>query len=356
MVAFKIIRTYKRIRLSILILLIFGAMLAGCESVSYYGQAISGQFGIILRQKPITKLLSDPQTPPDLQAQLRHVLEIRTFAREKLHLPVNKHYQSYAKLDRPYVVWALFAAPEFSLTPKTWCYPIIGCTSYRGYFSESRAQRYSRQLASEGFDVFLSGVGAYSTLGWFEDPLLSTVIDRSPTALAALIFHELAHQVLYVPDDTAFNESFATAVEQAGLKHWLTARSDMPAFQAYLRDQRRQRQFTQLIMQYRQTLAGLYGRSLSAVIKRQRKAAILDALRMDFQKLKRTWENHGSYDAWFNRPLNNAQLNSVAAYHEFVPAFLKLLKQQNNDLALFYEQCRQLAAKPKAERRRLLLY
>jgi len=326
----------------------------GCESVHYYSQAIEGQYRILAARQPISEILTDPESPESLRASLTHILAVRQFAENVLRLPVKNHYLAYVDLKRPYVVWNVTAAPEFSLTPKTWCYPVVGCAAYRGYFTENNARQYADKLSSQGFEVYVAGVRAYSTLGWFDDPVLSTFIRYSEDQSAALLFHELAHQELYVKGDTAFNESFATAVEQEGLKRWQAQAQASSRYRDYLEGYRRHQQFIQLIMHYRRILEALYQSDASALDKREQKASIFSALRGEFDRLKTQKNGWANYDNWMNHSLNNAKIASVAAYHDFVPAFQKLLLENDGNMNQFYQACRKLARATKDERHRIL--
>ncbi|MDH3879248.1 MAG: aminopeptidase, partial [Desulfobacterales bacterium] len=290
-----------------------------CRSLPYYDQAINGQMEILRNKEPISDLVDNPETPAQLRKKLIFIQSVRDFAAKELHLPVNDHYLSYVALDRPYVVWNVVAAPQFSMTPKTWCFPIVGCVSYRGYFAEEDARRFGDSLKQEGYDVFIGGAIAYSTLGWFDDPVLSTFISLSEPGTAALIFHELAHGILYVKDDTAFNESFATAVEQEGLRRWQASVNDPKGYEKWLRHHRQRRKFTGLISRYRARLEALYERDMPLTAKRNQKAAVFSQMRTEFRDLRSDHGGMAAYDAWFNRPLNNAQLISVSTYHNWVP-------------------------------------
>ena len=326
----------------------------GCESVHYYGQAIQGQYRILKARQPISEILTDPESPAFLRKSLTHILAVRQFAEYELQLPVKKNYLTYVDLRRPYVVWNVVAAPEFSLTPKTWCYPVVGCASYRGYFTEENARQYADGLSSQGYDVYVTGAKAYSTLGWFDDPVLSTFIKYSEDQSAALLFHELAHQVLYVKGDTAFNESFATAVEQEGLKRWQTQAHAPQRYKDYLDNYRRRQQFVGLIMHYRRQLETVYQSDASPRHKRQQKTSVFSALRDEFDRLKTDQNGLAAYDNWMNHSLNNAKIASVAAYHDFVPAFKRLLVENDENMTRFYTACRKLAQATKDERHRIL--
>lgn len=334
--------------------LFLAAALTGCQTIQYYSQAISGQNRILQSRQPISEITADPNSSEILRQRLAFIMDVRGFAEDDLQLPVGNNYLTYVDLKRPYVAWNVVATPEFSMVPKTWCYPFVGCAAYRGYFAEADAYNYSESLKNDGYDVNVGGVTAYSTLGWFDDPVLSTFIRRSKASSAALLFHELAHQVLYVPDDTTFNESFATFVEQEGLRRWQKASGNSVIYREYLTNYRRQQQFVRLVLEYRQKLELLYQTDLAPNRKRIEKASIFADLRNKFNHLKTKQPGLAAYDGWMNRPLNNAKISGIVAYHDFVPAFGKILAEKNGDLAQFYEACRQLAQKKKDDRHRFL--
>ncbi|MGD2270490.1 MAG: aminopeptidase [Desulfobacterales bacterium] len=337
-----------------LMCILMALILSGCETLLYYGQAVSGQVKILTHRKPVEQVLDDPETPPTLKTRLRFVLKIREFAENSLHLPVGNHYLSYTDLKRPYVVWNVFAAPEFSLEPKTWRYPIIGRAAYRGYFSKAAAKQYAAKLDEKGFDVYVAGIAAYSTLGWFDDSILNTILKRPKTSLAALIFHELAHQQLYIKNDSVFNESFATAVEQEGLRRWLLVADKNQAYQGYLQQRRRRQQFNDLVMKFRSRLESLYQQNLPSEKTRRLKKRIFNQLKIEYEHMRREWQGYTGYDAWFKAPLNNAKLVSVSTYYAFVPAFTRILGQNDGRLEPFYYACKELARLSKPERNRRL--
>jgi predicted aminopeptidase len=334
--------------------LLFAATLTGCQTIHYYGQAVEGQSRLLLKRQPISEIMSDPESPEFLRKRLTLILAAREFAKNELQLPVANNYLTYVDLGQSYVAWNVFAAPEFSLTPKTWCYPFVGCAAYRGYFSETNALQYAESLRNQGYEVYVGGVTAYSTLGWFNDPVLSTFIRFSEAHSITLIFHELAHQVLYVKDDTAFNESFATFVEQEGLSRWQKISGSSRIFNEYLNHNRSQRLFVELIMRSRRELELLYRTNLSPSEKREKKASIFFELRNEFNRLKSKQNELSAYEGWVNQPLNNAKISSVVAYHDLVPAFSKLLSGIDGDLNRFYRVCRKLTEKKKDERHRIL--
>lgn len=340
--------------LKLALLLTVSGLLLACEAVSYYTQAAHGQMAIIFSRQDIQRLLDSGSLSASEEARFREVLAIREFAARELQLPVADHYSTYVDLDREHVVWNVFAAPEFSTELRTWCYPIAGCVSYRGYFSEADARRFARQLSAEGFDVYLGGVDAYSTLGWFEDSLLSTVLSRDSHELAGLIFHELAHQLVYVPDDTTFNESFATAVERAGVGRWLLGNGQEAMLERAQLDRQRQAQFVSLVGDFREQFAELYAAALPVGDMRAEKAALQEQMRAAYRKLRAQWGGYRGYDSWFDRSLNNAQLATVSSYNDLVPAFNALLAEEGGDFAAFYARVTEIAELDQAARDALL--
>jgi predicted aminopeptidase len=347
------IETFKKILVACLGLLLSTA-LTGCQTIQYYGQAIGGQHRILQSRQPISEVTADPNSSEILRQRLTFIMDARAFAEDELQLPVANNYLTYVDLKRPYVAWNVVAAPEFSMVPKTWCYPFVGCAAYRGYFAKADANQYADSLKKQGYDVHVGGVTAYSTLGWFDDPVLSTFIRRSKASSAALLFHELAHQILYAPDDTTFNESFATFVEQEGLRRWQKTSDSSTIYSEYLNNYRRQQQFVRLVFEHRQQLEILYQTDLTPLQKRIKKASIFADMRNEFKHLKTTQTGLAAYDDWMSQPLNNAKISGVVAYHDFVPAFSVILAEKNGDLGQFYERCRQLAQTQKGERDRIL--
>lgn len=330
------------------------ATLCGCETLGYYRQAVSGHLALLNGSKAIQRYLDSPETPADLKSQLSKVIELRRFAEQELLLPVNKQYSRYVSLERKYVVWNIFATPELSLEAKHWCYPVIGCAGYRGYYKEDAARRHADKLQAGGYDVYVAGVAAYSTLGWFKDPVLSSFIYRSDAELANLLFHELAHQLLYVKGDTVFNESFATVVAKEGVKRWMLKRNNPSAYQAFLGDQSKQQAFVDLVTAQRQKLELLYASELPDNEKRERKASMIAQLKENYRQLKMSWGGQSDYDHWFSKDINNAQLNTVATYFDLVPALTALLEERGGELGHFYKICRNLAAKSKVDRDKFL--
>lgn len=332
-------------------------LLSGCSSLGYYMQAGHGQFSLLAQAKPIDDWLADPAAPAALKAKLRDVQRIRRFAVERLALPDNGSYTRYAQLDRRYVVWNVVATPPLSLTARQWCFPIAGCVNYRGYYDQQAALDYAAQLAADGDDVQVAGVPAYSTLGWFDDPVISSFIHYPDAELARLVFHELAHQKFYVKNDSEFNESFATTVEAVGVGLWLQAQGDEKQIEIYRTYEGRRRDFLALLTRYRGLLATLYTSDLPDQAKLEQKAALFDAMRADYQTLKQTWGGYAGYDRWFALPLSNAHLALVATYHDLVPGFEALLRgypATPRGLAQFYEKVREIGQLPKAQRHAVL--
>jgi predicted aminopeptidase len=275
---------------------------------------------------------------------------MRQFAVNELALPDNASYQRYADLGRPYPVWSVFAAPEFSLELRRWCYPVVGCATYRGYFDQAAAESYAQALRAEGYEASVQGVPAYSTLGWFPDPLLNSFVNRGEGALAALIFHELAHQVVYAPGDSAFNEAFATAVEREGVRRWMDAHGTPEQRAAWAQYQARRDQFLSLLRNARAELATLYASGMPADAMRERKGRILAGLQRDYAALRASWGGWPGYDRYFAQSPGNAHLGAVATYNDLVPGFEALLAAEGGDLPRFYARVRELASLPQPQR------
>jgi predicted aminopeptidase len=309
---------------------------------------------ILLARRSIDKLLADATTPAALKERLKLVQEIRDFASRELSLPENDSYRSYVDIHRSDVVYNVVAAPEFSLQPLTWCFPFAGCVNYRGYFDPRAAVSLAAKLQEQGYDTDSYGVSAYSTLGWFDDPLLNTFLERPEAGLAGLIFHELAHQQLYVKDDSSFSEAFAEVVEGEGVKRWLAHRGKTPALAAGEKEGRQQ-SFVDLLLQSRRELETLYASGKPVMVMREEKQTIFLALRQRYE-LWRDGEGHGykGFDRWFDRPVNNARLASVATYQDHKPPFAAILRQADNDLPRFYREVATLASRPRSERDKIL--
>ena len=348
------------------------------KNASYYWQSVEGHVSLMKAARPVDDWLADAQTSEKLKAKLALTQKIRTFATEELKLPDNASYKSYADLKRKAVVWNVVAAPALSLKLKTWCFPVAGCVGYRGYFSEAEAKLEAEELKKQDFDVSVYGVPAYSTLGWTNwaggDPLISTFIGYPEGELARLIFHELAHQVVYVADDTAFNESFATAVERLGGAHWLEKYSSAATKAEYDIYDGRRKQFRALTKATRLELAQNYGENKPLAVENVALLAInnvadkknvfdevianekieyknrtLEKFKSQYELLKASWNGYAGYDNWVKQA-NNAAFGALAAYDDGVPHFEALFTKQGGDWQKFYAAVKELAAMPKEAR------
>jgi len=332
---------------------------SGMEGIGYYWQSISGHVALMNAARPVNEVLSDGSVSAEHRRKLRYAKAARTFASAELGLPDNNSYRQYSDIGRRHIVWNVFATGELSLELKRWCFPIAGCIGYRGYYDKATAERFAKRLADDKLDVQVGGVPAYSTLGWFDDPIPSTIMRFSEAYIARLIFHELAHQVLYVKNDSTFNESFATAVEIEGLKRWFASRSkggeasqEQVTYQA---SRNRRRDFIDLLRESRDELKALYKSDETDSVKRVGKKELFTKLRERYQTMKTDrWDGYSGYDRWFDRPLGNAHLAAVGAYNDLVPGFSAILAENDNDLTVFYEKVRALSKLDRGERRRLL--
>lgn len=330
----------------IILVAALAATLSGC----YYGHLMRGQLQMLAAREPIAEVLADPKTDPELRRRLQRALDARSFATRELGLPDNDSYTTYADLGRPYAVWNVFATPGLSLQPRQWCHLFIGCLAYQGYYDRERADRTAAELREQGLDVFVAGIPTYSTLGWFDDPLLSTM-RGGDDELAGSIFHELAHQVTFASGDTAFNESFATFVEQEGLRRYLKDAPEI-AKQAERR-QRWEAGYRRLMFAARKRLVDIYKSDLPEAQKQERKRAVFVRLRKDYVKLRRAWRADWREDTWLLEP-NNAQLLPFGLYHAWVPAFAVLFKKHQDNWQAFYAEATELAGLDEKERHKRL--
>ncbi len=326
------------------------ALLSGCETLGYYTQAIGGQLELSARAQPVDALLEDPSTPADLRAKLALARAMRDFASRELGLPDNGSYRRYADLGRPFVVWNVVAAAEFSTKAVESCFPVVGCVTYRGYFGEADARQHAEDLRARGFDVQVSGIPAYSTLGWFDDPLLSTFIRYPEAELARIVFHELAHQVVYVKNDTVFNESFAVAVERAGVRRWLEANRRAGDNAVFVAGRERRQEFIALIEAAKARLDGVYATKMEPAPMREAKRAAFAQFMQEYAALKAKWGGFAGYDRIVGATPGNALLASITAYSKYVPAFERMLEAGGGDLPRFYAAVKKVADLPKAER------
>ena len=339
----------RRLGAAVLLLLII-LPIPGC----YELQAVGGQISLLWRREPITAVIANPATAPTLRSALQAVSEIRDFASRELKLPDNGSYRGYADIGRSNVVWNVFAAPEFSVQPRRWCYPIIGCVAYRGYFAESNARSYALKLRTLGYDVAVRGATAYSTLGAFNDPVLNTMVGWSDVDLAAIIFHELTHQLLYVRDDAPFNEALAMLIEQEGVRRWLLAQGRYKDLAGYLARGAHYAQVIGILLDSRRDLESVYASGSGRDAMLEKKAAVFAELRRKYRQLSAGWSAAQGYDGWFEGTLNNADLVSVATYQACLPGLKSELEALNGDLPAFYRRVQILAKMPTAGRDALL--
>lgn len=332
-------------------LLILTCLAVGGCGTLYVAQAAKGQLQILNAREPIKRVLADPKTDPALKQRLEVVRMAREFASRELKLPNNKSYTSYADLKREFVVWTVVATPEFSVEPQEWCFPFVGCVAYRGYFKQASADSFAESLRIEGFDTLVGGVPAYSTLGKFNDPILNTMMTYGDDELASIMFHELSHQVLYIADDTSFNEAFAVTVEQEGLARWLKFRGREGDLPKYHKRRARQAAGVALVARFRRELTMLYGTPLDAQTMRERKREVFARLVRELRVLDERFGTESGLAAALDGKPNNARLASLATYYECVPGFERLLADRQHDLPRFYDAVRELAKLPREERR-----
>jgi predicted aminopeptidase len=322
--------------------------LSGCTSVRYYAHVAHGQSQLLFDRRLIDKVVADPSTDPKLAGRLHEALEAREFASTQLDLPRNRSYTYYVALKRSEVVWNVFATSPFSLVPVTHCFPIAGCVAYRGYFKRALADKEAARLAASGNDIYVGGVPAYSTLGWFADPILSTMLRWDDDELFGTIFHELAHQKLYVKDDTAFNESFANFIQGEGLRQWRQSRGLPPPDNE---DDRMEKTFIALVLDLRARLGTLYASGVATEAMRTGKAQQIDAFRVRYQEMRETqWHGDKRYDNWVSGTINNAALLPFGLYEQWVPAFAALYRQSGSQWPAFYAQVQALAKLDKPSR------
>ncbi|MCH8078452.1 MAG: aminopeptidase [Proteobacteria bacterium] len=344
---------YQRIKRNCLICcLMLGS--TSCATTSYYLQSLNGHVDLLLKRQPISGILASQNTDKLLRDKLEMVLEIRRFASEHLGLPDNGSYSDYADLGRNFVVWNVFAAPELSLQAKQWCFLFVGCLNYRGYYSEEAANRYAQTLEAQGHDVFVGGVTAYSTLGWFNDPVLNTMLNRDNNYLASVIFHELSHQKFYLKNDTAFNEAFAEMVAQTGVQYWLNLHGTAASRQKFLDKRSDETSFVNLILKYKEKLEMTYNSEISTDEKRANKKFLLNQLAEEYKNQYETGGNSGRYITWLSSGLNNAKLTSVITYQDYVSGFLTIFNHEHGNYQKFYGSVEKLSKCDKFRRKSIL--
>lgn len=346
-----------------------GATLALLDAPAFYWQALMGHLDIALRAQPVEAVARDSAMDARLRGKLNLARDMRAFASTELGLPDNRSFTTYTHLDRPFVVWNVFATPPLSTRLQTWCFPVAGCVGYRGYFRRADADAFAARLRAQGLETYVAGIPAYSTLGWFQDPLLSTFMHYPEAELARLIFHELSHQVAYAPGDTTFNESYATAVEEIGVERWFAKRPDEAALRAFREQSLRRQNFVALLVRHKTMLQQVYGEAGSdgkvrlngpgpkpedslrtEAFKRDGKQTVMEGLLRDYEALKLTWGGYSGFDRWFSEPITNAHLAAVGAYTDLVPAFQVLFAECGQKLPEFHAAVKRLTELPRPER------
>ncbi len=328
-------------------------LFTGCSNIPYYIQSIQGHSEVLLNRQSIDDVLKQAPTA-ELEHKLTLVKDLLNFAEHELLLPNNGSYQHYADIKRPYVVWNVFATPEFSFTPQTWCYAFVGCLSYRGYYNKESADQLATELSEQNMDVFVGSVTAYSTLGWFDDPILNTMIRYDDLYLARIIFHELTHQKIYLKNDSEFNEAFADSIAMIGLDMWLQQTNQSPLYKDLLKEQHYEEEFVSLLFQYKKKLEVVYDSKINEKSKREKKQSLLKQFKTDYEILSQNWDGYKGFDNWFKKPLNNARFSAVSTYRELVPEFIELYQTLNEDLSLFYQTVKKLDGCSKQQRREYL--
>ena len=323
--------------------IVLAGLIAGCTAVSYYSGVAAGQIRLLSARRDVEAVLADPDTAPETKAQLARVAGILAFSQERLQLEVGDRYATYVALPRSHLVWNVFAAPEFDTSGKRWCYPIVGCAVYRGYFHEQGAMDEARALERRGFDTYVGGVAAYSTLGWFDDPLVSTFIRWGDEQLAELLFHELAHSRVFIRDDAGFNEAFASFVGQRGVVEWFERREIDPS--DYLVGERAQRKLFDYLVDWRGRLGDIYAMAIADDQKRRLKVASFEAMHGCYQQY-RDQLGGGRFDRYMSRPFNNARLLTIGTYHRWVAAFEALFRQADGNWSVFYQLAGDLSELP----------
>ena len=326
----------------------------GCQTLTYYSQAAKGQAQVLLGQKRISGMVKDPEVPQKLKDQLKLVLELREFSRNELKMNPEGNYLKYRDLNRKYVLWVVYAAPPLSVKLKTWWYPIAGKFTSRGFFAEEDARKFAARLQEEGMDVYVGGAPAYSTLGWFNDPVLNTFIRYQESSLAELIFHELAHHHLFIKGDATFNESFATAVAQIGVARWLKTKRGTEQHDVYLARCDRRHNLSELLAVSRSNLKKLFSSNKTEQEKREGKKKIITALKKDLVALSGSDPAYRKLAVWAKRPINNAVLGARSVYHRRVPAFYALYEQNGRDMEAFLNEVEKIARLQKKKRDSLL--
>jgi predicted aminopeptidase len=335
-------------------MVLVATLLQGCNTVTYYSKSIKGHYDLMGQAEPISSVVSREETTPELRATLKLAVLVRDFASSELRLPNNGSYRSYADLKRDQVSWIVVATPPFSVEPYKSCFLVVGCLSYRGFFSKEDAVAFAAELKMQGLESYIGRSTAYSTLGWFNDPLLNTIIKEGELRMVEVIFHELAHQQLYINGDSTFNESFATAVAQIGSKRCFERQGEAEKYQAYLKIAAREHDFNRLLINRRDVLAKLYQSDIKPDAMLINKEQQFAQLQVDYLALKLKWNGYNKYDAWMAQPLNNAHLALSATYEEYAPAFIKLFEDNDSNFAHFYLAAKRMEGLTQNERNQVM--
>lgn len=336
---------------AVFLVILTGISLSACSNLAYYAQAAGGHLKLMRAREPIDKLLADEALDPTLRTQLETLLSARAFAVERLALPDTKSYSTYVETGRNAVTWNVVAAEEFSLRPYIWCFPIAGCVNYRGYFARADALEYADNFRREGYDVTVGGASAYSTLGWFDDPVLDTMLRGSDTRYVGTLFHEMAHQKLYIADDSDFNEAYASFIEQEGVRLWLQERQEADRIANYEASLMRAEGFLALLGETRAELVEIYDTNNTDDAKREQKEAAFEQMRDRYEELKQSWDGYAGYDGWFRRDINNARLVSVSTYRRYIPAFEVMYEDVGEDIAALHASAKEIGSLDRAARR-----
>lgn len=312
---------------------------------------MTGHLKLMSARQSIDELLAADDTDPELRRKLQTLIDARQYAVTALGLPENESYNTYVETGRRAITWNVVATKEFSMEPNTWCFPVAGCVNYRGYYDREDAEKFAASLADDSYDITIGGAAAYSTLGWFDDPVFDTMLRGEDLRYVGTLFHELAHQVLYVKDDSNFNEAFASFVEQVGVRKWLEDEQKSEQIEGYDASLAKAGQFVELLKTTRERLLKLYEEPLATEAMREAKQQVFDNMLGEYDVLKASWDGFKGYDGWFRRELNNARLISVATYRRYVPAFNAMYIEVGSDLQQFYELAEKVSALPAEERR-----
>ena len=340
----------------IIILIYTIILLSGCSSLQYYAEFASGQLDMISKERPINDVIRDDKTPDKIRQKLELIKKIKRFAIDELQLPDNGSYEGYVDLGREYVLWSVTATPELSMKPYQSCFLLVGCMNYRSYFEKEQAENFAAGLQKKGYETYIGGVAAFSTTGWLEDPVVSSMLSWSDTHLAGLVFHELTHQKYYVKGDTTFNESLAVFYQYYGIDRWLQKNGTEKSINGYKHYLTRKGDFKALVISHRSWLQMVYKSALTPDNKRLMKGSVYKHLQESYKRLKaEKWQGYRGYDLWFSKGLNNAKLALFSTYNLYVDSFNKIMEKQcNHSVSCFFSKVEQIGSMSKNERTSLM--